>query len=102
MKKNINNLENIEMVINNGKNVAQQVILNILDREEKLNDIQKKSNELKDESQIFYKKSKVVKKSFFKSKCKVYLIIFLIVLCILYFILSLNCGFDFKECKDMI
>lgn len=98
MNKSNNNLENVELEIITSKNTALDVVNNLLKREDNLNNIEKKSKELEENSLIFYKKSKKLKRKFCCNKYKIKFLCILISLFVLYFILSLNCGFDLNKC----
>lgn len=93
-------IKDIELEIMASTNTAEKTILNLLNREEKLSDLQNKSNELKDESKMFYKKSKKVKKKMWKNKCYGKMIILFMILLFIYFILTMSCGIDLSDCKS--
>ena len=93
-----NKFEEIELEIINSQITAEKTILDILKREEKLSNLQHKSNDLIEESKLFYKKSKKVKRTMWKKKCCIKMFIFFICFIFIFFILFLSCGFDFKQC----
>lgn len=99
MKSN-SKIEEIKLEIIDNKKLAQNAVLNLLDREEKLSDLQDKTDILKNNSKLFYKKTKKVKNNMFKNKVCAYLIIFFMFLIFFYFILALFCGIDLKECYN--
>lgn len=94
-----NKVENIELEIQESKKQAEKVIVNLLEREEKLADLENKSNDLRNESKMFYRQSKKVKRSMWKNNCCAKMIIIFMVLLFIYFILVMTCGFDFSECR---
>lgn len=99
MSFNNKKIENIELEIVKSKKNVEITINNILDREEKLFALDKKSKQLKDDSQIFYKKARNVKRKTCKDKYYKYMIFCFLFLLFIYIILSLSCGFDFSKCK---
>lgn len=94
-----NKIHEVELQIMDSKKTAERVIVNLLDREEKLADLENKSNDLRNESKMFYKKSKKVKRKMWKGKCIAKMLILFMVLLFIYFILAMSCGFDLSECK---
>ena len=94
-----NKIESVELEVIKSKQQAQVVILNLLEREEKLSDLEYKSEALKKDSKMFLKQSKKIKRKFCTNKYTAKFILCFMILVIIYFILSLSCGIDFSHCK---
>ena len=97
-KKEESKMNDIELQILEAKKNGERTINLLLDRADKLADLENTSNELTKNSQLFYKQSKKIRKKMCCQKYKVYLILLFIILILLYIILVASCGFDFNKC----
>jgi len=92
------NVNNVNIELEKTKNSVSLLIDKTIDREGKLEDLDIKSSKLQESSNMFYKKTKKVKKKhFINNKCSC-LLIFFILFTLIYLLLSYKCGFDFNKC----
>lgn len=96
--KDENIINDIKIEILKAKKNGQKNINLIIDREEQLIDLQRKAEDLKNDSQLFYKQSKKNKNNTFSKKIRMFLLLLFIFLIFLYVILVFNCGFNLKKC----
>ena len=97
-KKEESKMNDIELQILEAKKNGERTINLLLDRVDKLTDLENTSNELTKNSQLFYKQSKKVHRKMCCQQYKVYLIVLFVILILLYIILVTSCGFDFNKC----
>jgi len=93
-------VEDIEMEINRSKIQGINTLNLVIERGDKLEDLEDKSFHLQQTSNTFYKTSKQVHQRMWCKKVKVLLIILLMFCFFLWFVLSLTCGFDFRQCRS--
>ena len=98
-EKEESKINDIELQIVESKKRGQRTINLLLDRADKLADLENTSNELTNHSKLFYKQTKKVRRKTCCQKYKLYLIVLLIVLILLYIILVTSCGFYFNKCN---
>lgn len=96
-----NKINDIEIELHQGKNIARQNIELLLDREEQLNELEQKSSQLSENSNLFYKQSKKVNRNMVCKKYRTYLFVFIFFLLFIYFLSSFVCGFDFHKCRKL-
>ena len=85
--------------INNVKNIIYENLSNVMEREEKLEVLVQKTDDLDNHAYNFQRNSKKLKRKLFYGKMKCYILSF-IVICIFLWIFSISvCGIDYKFCK---
>ena len=94
--------KNIELInkINNVKNVMHENISSILERQEKLEVLVDKTDDLKEKSYTFHWKSKDVKKKMICNKIKGYIVNFFFISILIWIISVLICGIDYSSCEN--
>jgi len=84
--------------IANTKNTVMESIDKVLDRGDRIDLLVEKSDKLTEEAVHFNKHAKKLKHRMFWKNLRMSLLLFFIVAVLLYIILGLICGFDFKKC----
>tara|TARA_B110000285_G_C15136991_1_gene627707 strand:+ start:1436 stop:1765 length:330 start_codon:yes stop_codon:yes gene_type:complete len=93
-------LTDLEMAISKSQSQVRDNLNLVIERGDKLEDLEDKSLQLSKTSNTFYKTSRQVRRRMWWKKVKMNLIIFLIFCLFLWFVLSLACGFDFHQCRS--
>jgi len=68
-------------------------------RDQQINTIDNKARELQNDAKTFEREAIVLKRHFFWKNLKTLICLFLVLLVIMYLIISMMCGFDFKNCS---
>ena len=97
-QKEESKINDIELQILEAKKNGERTINLLLDRADKLADLEETSKQLSTQSNLFYKQSKKVHRKMCCQQYKVYLIVLFVILILLYIILVASCGFDFNQC----
>jgi vesicle-associated membrane protein 7 len=92
-------IEEIQEVIRESQSAVRDNIDLVIQRGDKLDELREKSSNLQDNAIQFRKKSGKLQRQMYYKKLKVYLIFLLLILFILWFLLSMACGFDFHKCR---
>jgi vesicle-associated membrane protein 7 len=81
------------------KNVMLQNIEMVLERGEKLELLVEKSDALQNQAFKFERSSKQLKNAMWWRRVKIYLLIFIVVVLIIWIISAIVCGIDYQKCK---
>jgi vesicle-associated membrane protein 7 len=92
-------LQEVELAIQESREEVSKGINLVIQRGDQLEDLQDKSNNLVDSAYQFRKSARKVRRRMYCHKLKMNLLFLFIVLFILWFILSIACGFDFHKCR---
>jgi len=92
-------IQEVELAIQECQSVVHDNINLVIQRGDNLEDLCDKSLNLQDSAKQFRKKSRQVRRRMYCQKLKVNLFFILLFLFILWFVLSLSCGFDFHKCR---
>lgn len=76
-------IQEVEMTIQENKEQVEEIIVNVLERGEKLEDIQDKAEDLKDAGEMFNKQTKKIKKKMWWQKAKPLVMVGVVILVII-------------------
>jgi len=76
-------VEDVQLEIEESKNQVHAIIIDVIERGEKISNLEEKSNELVDTADLFNKKAKKIKRRMCCQEHKMKLLIFFIILCII-------------------
>merc|ERR1711920_329703 len=79
--------------------LAETNLGKLIARDERIDSINFKSNQLHEDAKEFKKEAKELKNHFFWKNIKWLLCMFTVLLVVIYLIISMMCGFDFKNCS---
>lgn len=93
-------MHEIQLAIEESKTSVRQNINLAIQKGDKLDDLNEKSNALQIESRLFSKQARKIQRRMQCQKYKSYCLIMLIIALILWIFISVTCGFDFHKCKS--
>jgi len=91
-------LEEINLAIKQTHTSISNNINLVIERGEKLEDLEEKSLQLSKNSNIFYKKAKKVRRYMLCNDIKIIVSVIIFLSLIIWFVLSMTCGFSFDKC----
>jgi len=94
------NINRVRQQLDEVKGVMVENIEKVLERGEKIELLVDKTDKLNQQAFKFEKSSKKLKNAMWWRNLKMKLVIAFVVILVLYVIISLICGFDFKECSS--
>lgn len=93
-------MHEIQLAIEESQASVRQNIDLVIQKGDKLDDLNEKSNALQIESRLFSKQARKIQRRMQYQKYKSYCLIMLIIALILWIFISVTCGFDFHKCKS--
>ena len=93
-------MDEISLAIEESQSSVRQNIDLVIQRGDKLDDLNEKSDALQVESRLFRKQARRVQRRMYCAKLKTNCIFILIFAFIIWIIVSITCGFDFHKCKS--
>jgi len=79
--------------------LAETNLGKLIARDERIDSINFKSNQLHEDAKEFERGAQELKRHFFWKNIKCFLYMFVVLLVVIYLIISMLCGFDFKNCS---
>jgi t-SNARE complex subunit (syntaxin) len=92
-------LQEVELAIQQCQSTVHDNINLVIQRGDNLEDLQDKSFNLQYSAKQFRKSARQVRRKMYCQKLKANLFMIFVILFILWIILSMGCGFDFRKCR---
>ena len=96
--KSNSKIEQIQVEIDNTKQLVMTGIEHAMDRGDKLEMLEDKAENLRDNSSMFNKQSRKLKNKMLMKRIKATALIVMIILLLIFFIVWAFCGFRFEHC----
>lgn len=93
-------MDEIQLAIEESQSSVRQNIDLVIQRGDKLEELNEKSDALQAESRLFKKQARRVQRRMYWANLKTNCIFILIFAFIIWIIVSVTCGFDFHKCKS--
>lgn len=97
---NDNKISNVQAEIDKTKGVIQDNIELIIERGEKIDNLEDKSQNLVDNASMFQKKAKRVRRKYWCMNLRNTAILVLVCLIVIWLLSSFICGFSYSKCRS--